>query len=686
VVESSQRALRPDIQGLRALAVGLVLLYHLWPNRLPGGFVGVDVFFVISGFLIGGHLLAEAEGTGRVRLGRFWARRARRLLPASLLVLLFVAVATAALAPTSAKSDFHHQVVGSVFYVQNWVLAQQAVDYLAIGDVPSPVQHYWSLAVEEQLYIGLPLVLAAVLWLTGRRRAALVAVLGVLCLLSFAWSVLSTQSDPGIAYFSTLTRAWEFLAGSLLAAVAWRSTGRFAGALAGLVGTAAVVASAFLLDGRSVFPGWIAVVPVLGTVLIIGTGDRSPIGLLSRWRPVTWLGDVSYAVYLWHWPLIVLVPYATDVPLTTLHKGAIVLATLVLASASTYLVEQPIQRSPRLRTGRPGRLVLVGLLAASLTIAGGSALGARSASQEQQRQLAETRERFLNGDVHCLGAAALDPQVTGCDVPADLLFPPPSSAAVDDYNRAECWATNGVSDLHLCGFGSEDPDAKRVLAVGDSHNNVYLPAYESLAAERGWHLDVAGRAGCSWSVREQDGPTRIADECNAWRDAVADHLATSEPYDLILTTSSQTGPLDIPGDGETARQATVAGHSEAWVEQIARGTLVVAIRDYPEANLDVVQCVEQYEVEAATKCARDRRDAIPRFDALVDAVSITPGSALLDLLDLECQPRSCPPVIGNVVVYREREHLTATFVRTLAPYLISRLPAAERAARQSLGG
>jgi SGNH domain (fused to AT3 domains) len=455
--------------------------------------------------------------------------------------------------------------------------------------------------------------------------------------------------------------------------------------LGGYIGITAVGASALLLDGSSVFPGWVALVPVVGTILIIGARDRGPLGVLSRWRLVTWLGDVSYAVYLWHWPLIVLIPYVTRVPLTTVHKLVILLLTFILADASTRFLEQPVRLSPRLRSGRTGRAVLISLLVTSLATAGTAAMGAHAASQQQERDLAEARQQLLNGDVHCLGAAAMDPNVTGCEVPDDLLIPPPSSASIDTYNRTECWATFGVSELHLCGFGTDAPDAMRVLAVGDSHNNLYLTAYESLAAEKGWHVDVAGRAGCTWGARPQQGRTQaVADECNSWKDALSAYLSDNAPYDLILTTADQSGYLAVPESGESAREATVDGHAEAWAEQIARGSLVVAIRDFPAGISGVVQCVEEYQSEASTECSRARADAFPRFDALAEAVDRTPGSALLDLRDLMCTATTCPAVIGHVVVYRVRDHLTASFVRTLAPYLIARLPAAEAAAQKSL--
>ncbi|WP_137294570.1 acyltransferase family protein [Nocardioides dongxiaopingii] len=690
------RAQRLDIQGLRALAVGLVLLYHLWPNRLGGGFVGVDVFFVISGFLIGGHLLAELGSTGRIRLGRFWVRRARRLLPASLLVLAAVTVAVLTIVPLSAREDFLHQVAGSALYVQNWVLADQAVDYLAIDAAPAPVQHYWSLAVEEQLYVALPLVLVAGLLLTrGRvgqraRRWWPVALLGVLAVASLAWSVVSTGTDPGVAYFSTLTRAWEFLAGALLAATRVR-LGPVPRLVAGTVGLGAILLAAATFDGDG-FPGAVALVPVLGAVLVLAAHDRGPVGWASRWRPVSWLGDVSYAVYLWHWPLIVLVPHVTDEPLGTVQKLAVAVVTVVLAWVSTAYVEHPLRAAggPRggaragSRAGRRGTLVLAATLVTTLAVAATAVLGARSAVREQEDQLAEARARLLSGDAGCLGAAAMDPRVTGCEDLGDTLVPPPSSASIDDYVDPDCWAFFGVTELRLCGIGSDDPAAPRVLAVGDSHSYGYLPAYETLAEQLGWHVDVATRAGCSWGTRPQGGRTETyASECNQWKQALADHLAQSPPYDVILTTADQGGYLAEPGDGESAREATVAGHREAWAAEVARGSVVVALRDYPAGDADVVGCVEEHEDDAVDRCSRPRDEAIGAFDALARAVEQTPGSALVDLRDLMCTEDTCLPVVGNVVVYRNKAHLTASFVRTLAPYLVERVPVAVERARRS---
>ncbi|MBO0843271.1 MAG: acyltransferase, partial [Nocardioides sp.] len=348
---------RKDIQALRALAVGAVVLYHLLPHRLTGGFVGVDVFFVVSGFLIGSHLLKESVTTGRVRLGRFWARRARRLLPAALLVLVVVAVVTPVLVPLGQRSDVWRQIMGSAFYVQNWVLAAASVDYLAADDAASPLQHFWTLSVEEQFYVLLPLVLVVVAWKARRRLLTATGVLAVLTGASLAYSLHLTHEVPPAAYFSTFTRAWEFLLGTLLAAavVGGLRLHRYVRFALGTIGLLLILAAIWRFDGATPFPGYAAALPVVGAMAVIAADGQGPLALAARLRPVTWLGDHSYALYLWHWPLIVLVPLATGHALTRVDKIAVLAASLVVSYASTKLVEDPLRYSAWLApSGRAG--------------------------------------------------------------------------------------------------------------------------------------------------------------------------------------------------------------------------------------------------------------------------------------------------------------------------------------------
>src|SRR4051812_16225328 len=281
--------MRPEIQGLRAVAVALVLVFHLWPDAVPGGYVGVDVFFVISGFLITSHLLREAEVSGKVRLAAFWARRARRLLPASLLVLAVSAAATAAVVPISRWDQFFGEIRASALYVQNLHLAGAAVDSLAANAPPSPVRHFWSLSTEEQFYAVWPLLVATAVALAGRgasprrRRRAVALVLGAVVVAGLAWGIHVTATDPAAASFVTPARAWEFAAGGLLAVLApvsargdaWR-------AALGWTGAAAIGAAAFLYNSGTPFPGVAALLPVAGALAVLHAGAPSGRWALSR--------------------------------------------------------------------------------------------------------------------------------------------------------------------------------------------------------------------------------------------------------------------------------------------------------------------------------------------------------------------------------------------------------------------
>ncbi|MCR6689490.1 acyltransferase [Cellulomonas sp.] len=305
------RGFRRDVQGLRAVAVALVLAFHAG-LPVPGGFVGVDVFFVVSGFLITGLIADEVARTGRLRLGRFYARRARRLLPAAALALTAVVVATLVWLPVTRWREIAGDVVATALYVVNWRLADRSVDYLAEGAAASPVQHFWSLAVEEQFYVIWPLLVVALVALArmrGRRvtRRALVVGVAVVAWASVLWSVTLTDLDPARAYFVTTTRVWELAAGALLALLAHRVVRAPAGLLraGGWAGLALLLLAAVLLDGGTPFPGTAALLPVGGTVLVLAAGLAGP-GL----RPLTAgvlqpVGAASYSLYLWHWPAVV---------------------------------------------------------------------------------------------------------------------------------------------------------------------------------------------------------------------------------------------------------------------------------------------------------------------------------------------------------------------------------------------
>ncbi|WP_420369217.1 acyltransferase family protein [Curtobacterium sp. L1-20] len=682
------RARFPEIQALRFVAVAGVLLYHLWPNRLPGGYAGVDVFFVISGFLITAHLSREWTTTGRIRLGRFYARRARRLLPAALLVLTVTAVASWVLLPVRVREQVFHEVTGAAIYVENWVLAASSVDYLAQStDVASPVQHYWSLSVEEQFYLVWPVLMILAGWLStlvlrrrGRRsaggpstaRPAFVVALSVVFVVCLVLSVVQTQHDPGPAYFATQTRAWEFAAGGLLALVLRRSErSAHLRAVGSWVGFATIAGSFLLFTAALPFPGWIAVVPVVGALLVIACGDPetpdAP-GMLYRWRPVQWAGDVSYSLYLWHWPLVVLVPAATGTALGTRAKVAILVASVLLAAVTKVVVEDPVRSRPFL-ADRPARWTVVAVAASLVPVLVVSTVASADAGRRIDAERAAAAAFLARGD-ECVGAAA----VVGTDCPTtpatSVLLPGLDAAQTDDVNTPACWSRNTESAVKVCGHGpAPDAAALTVALIGDSHSNQYLAALERLADEAHWHVDVYGKSGCAWtSAVQEDAPDWVS-RCESWKRSLQGELAVRKPYDVILTSYQRQSPFVEPERG-TREQSIVDGFVDTWSRQTARGTKVVAIRDNPGTRDDYLTCVERHlDTDPGAACAVPRTDALGTTDAQVAAVRAVRGASLLDLTDLMCGPEACEPVVGNVVVYRDPRHLTSTFTRSLAPMI-----------------
>jgi len=671
-----QRTQRLDIQALRAIAVATVVIFHLWPAVLPSGFIGVDVFFVISGFLITSHLVRESVTTGRISLTRFWSRRAKRLLPAAFTVLLVVELATFIFVPMTRWHQFSTETIASALYVENWLLSANAVDYMASTNPASPVQNFWTLSVEEQFYIVVPLMLIGAAFIASRarvqRRGALAMVIVIATAVSFVWGVYQTSSAPPLAYLSTLTRAWEFGVGALLGFVTWRMSGPVRNLLTA-VGITMIVVAAFVL-GSSSFPGVSALLPVIGTAVVIAANSNQTTWLSSvgSWAWVAFLGAISYSLYLWHWPLIVLVPFVTGKPLSGWVSLAVVVGAIAAATLSYHLIENPMRYAKVFSDGGRGvRRVVVAAIVGSLVVILPGVIGLNRS--EHSAEVATARAAALvatNPD--CLGAQTMDPARTPCVNPVldNVLVPDPIAAARDDSNRAECWATNGVTELHVCPLGAGPGVGKHLIAVGDSHNNTLIAAYEQIAKTNHWQIDVAGHRGCYWTaaIQVQDVQSLVAD-CEAWKKNLNAYLLAHPEYDGIITTydyglSNVTAPT-----GMTQDEAVVDGLVRAWKPFVDRGIPILAINDNPQAGPGHADCVVKNGLAAAQACAVPVAQALGAFNGLRPAAAAMKGAHLIDLTSYYCNDTNCPAVIGHVVVYRDQDHLTATYARTLAPYL-----------------
>ncbi|MGO2747274.1 acyltransferase family protein [Microbacterium sp.] len=669
----------PHVQGLRAIAVLFVVLYHFWPGRLSGGYVGVDIFFVISGFLITAHLARELATSGRVDLGQFWARRARRLLPASLLVLLFCAIVAALpfLTPTSAMPAEVREIVASTFYVENWYLAFNSADYLALSGDPTTVQHYWSLSLEEQFYVIWPLIMLLAAWISvkffrgSRLRAAAIAI-GVVSVASFIFCVIFTMTDPAPAYFVTLGRIWQFGVGALLALVPrLRVNNAVLSFVLGWAGVLALLYTAFTFDGQTVFPGYMALLPTLGAAAVIAASNTErwwyPTRLLAI-RPMRFTGDISYSLYLWHWPLIVIAPSVPFWGLTIYHRVALLCICFVLAWLTKRFIEDPMRSWKPLTSRRP-RVTLwasLGAMALVAAVAAGGWAANAPAYQQGVQAIQDVRE---NPPV-CFGAASILDESCAGEGP-DTILPAPGFAGADSPDEPQCFIQLNDSRPVSCEFGSDDPDAPRVALVGDSHAYQLLGTFQAIADREGWHLTTYFKGACPWNTTPLATAGSFGAACTDWREGIDAELAASE-FDVVFTSAISNTPYSSAGY-DSSFDGAVAGYRQAWSTMTDRGIPVVTIVDNPGWETDPNKCLRSRD---ASECSSPRAERLPANDPIRDAAEGAAGVTLLDFTDVYCDDETCFPVVGGANIYRDQDHLTVTFANTLTPQFTAALEAA----------
>lgn len=665
---------RPDIQGLRAVAVLLVLIYHVWPTVLPGGYIGVDVFFVISGYLITGLLLREYESAGRISLWRFYARRLHRLLPAATITLVAVAIATVLLLPEIFWRDIAIEIAASTLYVENWWLAHQAVDYLAEDAVASPLRHYWSLSVEEQFYIVWPWAIAGLVWLASRPgghfRGRVAVGLSVVVVASLAHSAWLTHREPGIAYFATTTRVWELGLGALLAAVAWRAPAR-AGTVLGLGGMVMILAAALVLDGETAFPGVAALLPVMGAALLLAAGSggaRRGVWPVLTSRPAVFVGDISYSLYLWHWPLIVFYRHVMERSPDLGDGLLLIVGSIVLAWTSRKLVEEPA-----LRIGRAGgkaiRSYAIGAACISISLGVAALLLGSVGDGRTDTGVAAV---VASAEEAAVGAGVMRPGYLHRFVPALT----EARKDVPDVGMA-CHA--GLRDRITnrdCVLGRSDARFNVVL-VGDSHAWHWAPALFELLEPLDMRLHLMTKSACPFTTATLSRDRKAYEECREWNEQVIAYIEALRPGFVISGASSGVAALREPG--QSSADLVARGFLPLWERIRQAGGQVVVLRDTPRFSGpggDPVRCLARENARLAD-CIVRREDAVKseHEDPAMIASKLDPAAHLIDMNDSICNPHTCEPVVGGVLVLRDSHHLTATYARSMAPALGEQLRA-----------
>ena len=689
---------RGDIQGMRAVAVLLVMLGHARISGLTGGYVGVDVFFVISGFLITGILVREVRRTGRISIVNFYARRARRILPAATVVLLAVVLVSSRLFNYVRVDQVTDQVTWAAFFAANLQLAGSGSDYFAVGTFVSPVQHYWSLAVEEQFYLVWPALIALILY-AGRRGLSdrpnatswrlrrLAVAIALLCAASFAWSVWYTTHQPLMAYYSAPARGWELGSGALLALCATR-VARLpvpVKALASWLGLVAIAVAAVRFTPHTPLPGYHAALPVLGAALVVAGGnERYGAAFVLDRLVMRWVGDISYSLYLWHWPVLMIPPMYLVRELTITERVALLGLAVLLAWLSYALVETPLRSARVLSRDRRRALVLwpatAAIVLSSIAVVQFQDGGPAAASASYQKPDFDPDPTILQNDTDpAVNAASFAAELARAAYPLPKGLKPALEDLTSDVSRPApgCFADRDATKHKICAVG--DLSSKHVIVLyGDSHVTMWLEPLKRIAEQQ--HLKVVTfmKASCFpaeapvWRSDKQ----RAYTECDAWRTWAYAEIAKLKPERIVVSglivqnfTDPATGRMMT---AEAAKPFFATGVKRTLQKLRTLAPRVDVLSGTPNLRKEPADCLAPRNANSGSCAVPPDQLTRQRNDVWKKAAAAT-GAHFVDLIPWFCDRRTCPLVIGNVIVYRDANHITTTFATTLTTGLTDKL-------------
>jgi peptidoglycan/LPS O-acetylase OafA/YrhL len=693
---------RRDIQGLRAIAVLAVIADHLfhWP---AGGFVGVDVFFVISGFLITGLLLREHRKSGRISFVDFYRRRARRILPLAILVLIATVIASFVLFNIGRTRIITEEALWSLLFSANWHFAVIGTDYMNAGAAISPVQHFWSLAVEEQFYVVWPWLIVLVLgfatrreWAKRNRLPILAAATLSLTGLSFAFAVWETSTSPTVAYFSTFSRAWELGVGALIALIAG-SLAKIPAVIRPIIayiGLAGICYSLFWINTTTPFPGPWAILPVLSTGLVIvaGCGGERFLAPITN-RVASYVGDISYSLYLWHFPIIVI--GAALLPAGIMFNVLALVVVFLVSAVSFHLLEDPVRKSSWLepksvkRNREPLKLNPLPyfglLLAVTLAVVGGALWNDASLRQPLSAServpvvpLSSSTAVTRAVDIH---AAKVESAATASDWPD--LSPRPED--LGPGAKASEWVVDGclalernshsdpVENAQRCSYGSPDR-GKTALVLGDSMAISYVPGVRAALEPLGYRVLVYTMQQCpAVSVQMLNDDGSAHPECDPFREWALSHIGSLQPDLLIMTSSvGASGTLASGAKGRAAVEEWKAGALRTFTALTGAARRIVVF-DPPPGGKNLQECVTLLSKPSDCATSTDERYA-DILKATEEAARTVPTSQKIETIQTKSwfctRDNTCPSYIGTTPVYADTGHLTEAMSKALSPLIL----------------
>ncbi|MFX4272769.1 acyltransferase family protein [Propionibacteriaceae bacterium Y1685] len=646
------------MDGVRALAVLLVMGHHLWSGRVSGG---VDVFFVLSAFLLTLSFLNKADRGGHWSLAETLLGRFRRLVPMLATTILGVLLLGRILLPPIRWRQLFEQSVASITFTQNSHLAGLSVDYYAAEQAEAPIlQHFWSMSIQGQVFVLWPLLMALALLLYRRTgwsvRFWVIAIFGTVGAYSFAASVTAVEAEPVAAYFFTIPRLWEFVAGTLLAVGISRiRLGDRLGTVLGWAGMVALIACGFTQPTPAYFPGWLSLWPVLAAVAVIvggstlSGGGRYGVGAVLDVPLVRWISDHSFGLYLWHWPLLVMWLSLTEGE----HAGLVGGVGIIAASVGlTLLTERLIDQVVAIwQAGKGRHLRTLAVMASSAAVVlvpvslWDSAVTRQAAAVGAQSLDDNPGARSLRPDYVPSAPASEKPRLRPAGTELHNEW-----ANLPDRCTAD-WKPAGLAGDNCLEYVPQGKPTKTILVLGDSHSQQWLAAVQPIAEEQGWHVVSVLLHGCRYTGQLDEA----APVCNEFN-AEAQRLALELEPDAVVTVASRTFA------GEETENLE-PGYREGVQPLLDKGIEVVAIRDNPRFDYSVPECVQRHP-DSEDRCSMPVGDAMA-VDSPMRELDGMDGLVQMDMTDELCPSGQCPGVIGNVYVYMDRQHLTKTYVESM---------------------
>lgn len=639
---------RSEIEGLRLIAALLVAIYHIWMMRVSGG---VDVFFVVSGFLITTSLLSKYAREGYINLFSFVGGLLKRLLPQAITVLIFVTVMSYFILPEVRHIDTIKEIFASFFYYENWQLAITGTDYLDQHNAKSPVQHFWAMSIQGQFYLIWFFVISIAIAIYKKTKYELknilLSILTVLFVASLSYSIYLTGVNQPWAYFDTRTRVWEFAIGGILMIFIFKAKlPSYISVILGWIGLIGLSITGFIMDVGASFPSYIALWPVTAAVLVMLAGQNPTAYGVEKFlgsRPMVYLGGLSYGLYLWHWPILSFyyVLYdTTDVEI--FHGMLIILISLFLSYLTTNFIEKPInsfiiKRKITLKSFSPiiGMAVILILMVSSWL----------AFSQYKSSQALS-----FAGDEEYPGVMV---NTEAVDIP-ETTTPIPSMEAIKN-DKAEpyedgCHVSPGDSEVKICEYGKKDNYNQTIALVGGSKSTHWLPSLQAFAEEESIRLLNVTKSGCRFTL----GEVR-AEDCEEWNRNVVEEVSKEHP-DLIVTLADNARePEKVP-----------AGFLKQFEKVKEYDIPIMAIRDTPYFPRDIAECISKNGFETDL-CNIDRDKAYPEISAWEKVDNPPSNVYYVDYTDYICNEEECPVIIGNVIAYIDDSHMSATFSKSFGP-------------------